>query len=185
MLETKVLLCPTNHLSAVMLSCTHTQEQPEDTENRKQLALQGLHISGLSQCAPKYSCPSCPISSSETSGSFLPPAHPSSAYLNHSSPPWPGPSQASRFTPDSRLHSGGSNRKDTCGKTEGGGESVSSSSSTSYGREAPKEASRPHLRMLRAHRWAAVTLNPIAITKDSRSSDSGRLVGGATHTDWR
>lgn len=31
------------------------------------------------------------------------------------------------------------------------------------------------------HRWAAVTLNPIAITKDSRSSDSGRLVGGATH----
>lgn len=76
MLETKVLLCPTNHLSAVMLSCTHTQEQPEDTENRKQLALQGLHISGLSQCAPKYSCPSCPISSSETSGSFLPPSLP-------------------------------------------------------------------------------------------------------------
>lgn len=59
---------------------------------------------------------------------------------------------------------------------------MSSTSSTSYGSKPPKEASRPHLRKPRTRRWAAVALNPIAITKDSRSSDSGRLVGGATHT---
>lgn len=59
---------------------------------------------------------------------------------------------------------------------------MSSTSSTGYGSKPPKEASRPHLRKPRTRRWAAVALNPIAITKDSRSSDSGRLVGGATHT---
>lgn len=59
---------------------------------------------------------------------------------------------------------------------------VSPTSSTSYGSKPPKEASRPRLRKPRARRWAAVALDPIAITKDSHSSDSGRLVGGATHT---
>lgn len=48
------------------------------------------------------------------------------------------------------------------------------------GRAPPKETGRLHPRTSRSHRWAAVTLNPIAITKDSRSSDSGTLVGGAT-----
>lgn len=97
-------------------------EQPEDTENRKQLALQGLHISGLSQCAPKYSCPSCPISSSETSGSFLPPSHPSSACLNHSSPLWPGPHKPYYSHQIHGYSQEGGNREDMCSKTEGGGE---------------------------------------------------------------
>lgn len=33
----------------------------------------------------------------------------------------------------------------------------------------------------RSHRLAAAGLSPIAMTRDSHSSDRGRLVGGATH----
>lgn len=112
------LLCPTDRPAGLLTS----GEQPEDTENRKQLALQGLHISGLSQCAPKYSCPSCPISSSETSGSFLPPSHPSSACLNHSSPLWPGPHKPYYSHQLHGYSQEGGNREDMCSKTEGGGE---------------------------------------------------------------
>lgn len=32
-----------------------------------------------------------------------------------------------------------------------------------------------------SHRWATVGLIPIEMTRDSQSSDRGRLVGGATH----
>lgn len=32
-----------------------------------------------------------------------------------------------------------------------------------------------------SHRWAAAWSSPIAVTRDSHSSDRGRLVGGAAH----
>lgn len=32
-----------------------------------------------------------------------------------------------------------------------------------------------------SHRWATAGLSPIETTRDSHSSDRGRLVGGATH----
>lgn len=62
---------PVTYSQSVLRCPRHMQGQPVGTKNRTQLALQGLHISSLSQCAPKYSDPSCYISSSKTSGGFL------------------------------------------------------------------------------------------------------------------
>lgn len=168
---------------------THART-PAGAKNRTQLALQGLHISHSSQHAPEHFCPSCPIFSSGTRGGSLffpnPPfAHPVFELFFTS---LAGLRQAcsSDKIHDYTLENLQQNRhaRKTKKKWEDPDLPVSSERST----RAAVTHLHPHfasisvlLTCLCSHRWATVRMCPIAMTRNSHSSDMGGLVGAASH----